>query len=212
MPYCEDCGAKYEKGEENCPNCGIKLNVVSLDAKRLEMERRKKMVELRKRGYRRGSVEISPRRTCVIAPPDVDPEELRRAKRASFADRAVAKLIDSIIVGIIPNILLPVVGGLIAGALYYVNFYMSRGQTPGMILTGIKVVSADGYRITTNQALKRYAAFTFLSGIPTLGLGYLMYFRNPERQTLHDRIAGTYVISLEDQFLDAAGDKRGLSE
>lgn len=211
MPYCEHCGAKYEKGEETCSKCGRRLNVILLDAKRVEMERRKRMVQLKKRGYRRGPIEITARPE-VIGPPDVDPEELRKAKRASFTDRAVAKLIDSLIVGIIPNILLPVVGGLIAGALYYVNFYMSRGQTPGMILAGIKVVSADGYRITTNQALKRYAAFTFLSGIPTLGIGYFMYFRNPERQTLHDRIANTYVISLENQFLDAVGDERGLNE
>lgn len=211
MPYCEHCGARYEKGEETCSKCGIKLNIILLDAKRLEMERRKRMVELKKRGYRRGSIEITTR-ADMISSPETDPEELRNAKRASFTDRAVAKLIDSLIVGIIPNILLPVIGGLIAGALYYVNFYMSRGQTPGMILTGIKVVSADGYQITTNQALKRYVAFTFLSGIPTLGIGYLMYFRNPERQTLHDRIANTYVISLEDQFLEAVGDERGLNE
>jgi hypothetical protein len=55
-------------------------------------------------------------------------------------------------------------------------------------------------------------AFTFLSGIPTLGIGYLMYFRDPQRQTLHDRIANTYVISLEDQLQDVIGDERGLNE
>jgi uncharacterized RDD family membrane protein YckC len=211
MPYCEHCGAKYEKGEEICPKCGVRLNIILLDAKRLEIERKRRMVELRKRGYGRGPVDVTTR-MGVLCPPDVDPEVMKNARRASFSDRAIAKLIDSLIVGIVPNILLPVVGGILAGALYYVNFYISRGQTPGMILTGIKVVSADGYKITTHQALKRYAAFTFLSGLPTVGLGYLMYFRNPERQTLHDRIANTYVISLEEQSLDFVDDNRGSNE
>ena len=41
MPYCEYCGEKYEKTEETCSKCGRKLNVVLLDAKRAEIERRK---------------------------------------------------------------------------------------------------------------------------------------------------------------------------
>jgi predicted nucleic acid-binding Zn-ribbon protein len=45
MPYCEHCGAKYEKGEEICPKCGVRLNIILLDAKRLEIERKRNTVE-----------------------------------------------------------------------------------------------------------------------------------------------------------------------
>jgi hypothetical protein len=207
MPYCEYCGEKYEKTEETCSKCGRKLNVVLLDAKRAEIERRKMMKEAKKRRIV-GSSDYHTGRGKDL--PQISPEELRNAKKASLFDRAVAKVVDTLLVGIIPNLLLPIIGGFVAGALYYVNFYISRGQTLGMILVGSKVVSADGYPITVEQAFKRYLTFSFLSGLLTLGIGYLMYLFNPERQTLHDRIANTYVISLHDSLSEMTEDGRGM--
>lgn len=69
-----------------------------------------------------------------------------------------------------------------------------RGQTLGKMATHIKVVSADGGDITPGQAWTR-AACKMVLGI-CFGLTFWFAFFNPERMTLHDRIAKTRVVRL----------------
>ncbi len=69
----------------------------------------------------------------------------------------------------------------------------SRGQTMGKRLTGLKVVRLDtGDPLGAGRGFLRTLAQLITIG--TLGLGYAMAFFDPQRRTLHDRIAGTLVI------------------
>jgi uncharacterized RDD family membrane protein YckC len=69
-----------------------------------------------------------------------------------------------------------------------------RGQTLGKMATHIKVVSADGGDITPGQAWTRAASKMVLS--LCFGLTFWFAFFNPEKMTLHDRIAKTRVVRL----------------
>ncbi len=139
-----------------------------------------------------------------------------------FWIRFVAKLIDGIILYIInipvgmmmgfgmfggpkfdrnnPNI--AAIFGMIALAqiisiainVAYVWFFLSRYEaTPGKMALGLKVVRADGSRLSTGRIIGRYFA-ELVSGMIML-IGYIMAaFDEPEKRSLHDRICDTRVI------------------
>ncbi len=66
------------------------------------------------------------------------------------------------------------------------------GATPGKMACRLKVVRADGGRVSYARALGRYGG-TIISGI-ILGIGYLMAAFDAEKRALHDRICDTRVI------------------
>jgi uncharacterized RDD family membrane protein YckC len=75
---------------------------------------------------------------------------------------------------------------------YNIWFLHWRGQTPGKMALGIKVVTPEGMGLSWGKAIARPFA-EILSGCICL-VGYLMAFWDPEKRTLHDRIVGTRVI------------------
>jgi uncharacterized RDD family membrane protein YckC len=125
--------------------------------------------------------------------------DLTLLPRASFGDRVAAGIIDVIIV-------LSVVGLIgwtgpdgpgAAGAVligYLILFWAWKGTTLGGIVCHLRVVRADGRALEPGDAVVRALA-SLLSILP-LGLGFLWMQRDPERQTWHDRIAGTYVVKV----------------
>lgn len=157
----------------------------------------------------------------VVVPPLVVPSIVY----ASFGRRFVASLLDGVIVGvagaviggiigIITGIILvasgssgkdlmtSVVGGIsqiISGGLslgYYIYFTGKEGQTLGKKALGIKVVKKDfqqapGYM----SAFLREVVGKFVSAI-VFGLGYLWMLWDKDKQTWHDKIAGTIVIKI----------------
>jgi uncharacterized RDD family membrane protein YckC len=77
---------------------------------------------------------------------------------------------------------------------YFVFLWSLDGQTIGMALLGIRVVSvrrADG-DVRVIQALIRYGAL-WLCMLPLL-LGFLWIFVNDERRGWHDLLSGTQVL------------------
>ncbi len=64
--------------------------------------------------------------------------------------------------------------------------------TLGKFLLGIKVVNADGGRLTPSQAWKRNLGK--MTSLAIFGIGFLMVAFNGRKQGLHDRMAKTYVI------------------
>ena len=66
------------------------------------------------------------------------------------------------------------------------------GATPGKMACGLKVVMADGGKVTYLRALGR-AFSEILSGI-ILYIGYIMAGFDDEKRALHDRICDTRVI------------------
>jgi uncharacterized RDD family membrane protein YckC len=77
---------------------------------------------------------------------------------------------------------------------YYVVFWTWRGQTPGKMAAGVKVIRTDGSNITLGYALLRYLGY-IVSGI-MLGIGFLWIAFDPRKQGIHDKIADTYVVKV----------------
>lgn len=76
------------------------------------------------------------------------------------------------------------------------------GRTPGKLLLDLRVVNArTGESPGYLRALVRYIGY-FLSALP-LGLGFLWIVFDRQRQGLHDKIAGTRVVMVDDsEILD----------
>jgi len=78
-------------------------------------------------------------------------------------------------------------------------YLVTWGRTIGKMMLGIRVVSADGGRLTQGQALGRAAFFGLPQTLP--GVGHLFSLAealpihfDPDSRALHDRAAGTVVV------------------
>lgn len=81
----------------------------------------------------------------------------------------------------------------LAVAASYSTFFVGKfAATPGKMACGLKVVTADGGRVSYARALGRYFAEMLSSLI--LAIGYIMAAFDNEKRTLHDRICNTRVI------------------
>lgn len=139
-------------------------------------------------------------------------------KFAGFGQRLGALLIDSLIIfifvaicirilansnlhfsemdgsSIIGIILMYFLGLPLLGIIYQSAFECSKFQgTPGKIAIGIKVVTKQGSRVSFFQAFIRNLGKIISSSI--LYIGFLIALFNDEKQTLHDMMSSTYVIS-----------------
>ena len=77
---------------------------------------------------------------------------------------------------------------------YFTFFLGTRGQTPGKMLCGLKVVRLDGSPVGFGQAAVRTLGY-YLNHF-TLCIGFLWVAVDPRKQGLHDKIAGTYEIRV----------------
>jgi uncharacterized RDD family membrane protein YckC len=80
---------------------------------------------------------------------------------------------------------------LVAGAAYLISFWCLTGQTPGMSIVGIRVVSPGSPRITLRHAFRRL--FGLVLAIIPLGLGFLGIVYSERRRGLADVIGRTEV-------------------
>ncbi len=77
--------------------------------------------------------------------------------------------------------------------LYFTVFLtLWDGRTPGKRLLGARVVQLQGRRLGWWDAFGRFGGYA--AGVVTGMLGFLQVFWDPNRQALHDKIAGTVVI------------------
>ena len=130
-----------------------------------------------------------------------------------FWIRAGAKIIDGIIVGVTNQLLLAVLSRLIAtppenpfafGVQWllsmvlpaaYTTFFLGKyGATVGKMACGLKVVTADGGKVSYLRGFGRHFA-EFLSSI-ILCIGYIMAAFDEQKRTLHDHICNTRVIKI----------------
>ncbi|TLM65333.1 MAG: hypothetical protein FDZ69_10275 [Deltaproteobacteria bacterium] len=140
--------------------------------------------------------------------------------KAGFWIRFVASMIDGLLLGAVQfviGLMLGFAGGaagdfedggasfalfaitwlcsMVVSVTYYVFFTGYNGQTPGKMAVRIQVVRTDGTPLTYWRAFVREIPAKFVSAL-ILGVGYLMAAFDRDKQALHDRIAGTYVIRL----------------
>ncbi|GEM_PF-251996 len=134
-------------------------------------------------------------------------------KFAGFWIRVAASLIDGVILGLaqfVIGLVLGFAGGdadglamfaitslcsMVISITYYVFFTGYNGQTPGKMALRLQVIRTDGTPVGYGKAFLREIPCKFISGI-LLGIGYLMVAFDQQKQGLHDRMAGTYVIKL----------------
>lgn len=122
--------------------------------------------------------------------------------RSGFWRRFVAALLDGIILSVVGGIIGAVLSGsdsaatlvgILLGIAYYTYLEGSTGQTLGKKALGIRVISLDGGgSIGYGRAFIRYIG-RIVSGIVLL-LGYLWMLWDREKQTWHDKFAGSVVV------------------
>jgi uncharacterized RDD family membrane protein YckC len=77
-------------------------------------------------------------------------------------------------------------------AAYEIWFVGKFAATPGKMACKIKVVTADGEKISYARSVGRHFA-KYISGL-ILGIGYIMAGFDDQKRSLHDRICDTRVI------------------
>jgi uncharacterized RDD family membrane protein YckC len=85
----------------------------------------------------------------------------------------------------------------LAFSLYFSAFWSLTGQTPGMRVMGVRVMTTEGSSLPPRRSLLRVVAMVACA-IP-LFAGFLPILVNDRRMGLHDRIARTVVRYVEDQ-------------
>jgi uncharacterized RDD family membrane protein YckC len=142
-------------------------------------------------------------------------KELDGVKLASFPRRATAFLIDLLIAVLFSSILLGTYNyikgnfningdikvdfnfenwySIAATILYFgLTTYFGNGKTLGKKLLKIRVVSITHTQMTFWQSIER--ALGYGASILEAGFGFIQFFINPNRRTVHDRIAETIVV------------------
>jgi uncharacterized RDD family membrane protein YckC len=142
-------------------------------------------------------------------------KELEGVKLASFSRRSTAFLIDLLIAVLFSSILLLAYNfitgkfntnddikvdfnfenwySLIATVVYFgLTTYFGNGKTLGKKLLKIRVVSITHPKMTFWQSIER--ALGYGASILEAGFGFIQFFINPNRRTVHDRIAETIVV------------------
>ena len=123
--------------------------------------------------------------------------------RATFWIRFVAALIDGLLLGSVNAVIqlatdqiVSSVVGVALGIAYTAYFLGSpSGQTVGMRAMGIRVIdAATGGRVDYGRCVVRYLV-AIVSGLACF-LGYLWMLWDPEKQTWHDKAAGTFVVPV----------------
>jgi uncharacterized RDD family membrane protein YckC len=75
---------------------------------------------------------------------------------------------------------------------YPLFFWTFIGQTPGMTLMGIRVVTTDGHYVSLGRSIRRLIGFV-IAAIPFF-LGFFWVLIDDRRRGWHDKIAGTCVV------------------
>jgi uncharacterized RDD family membrane protein YckC len=123
--------------------------------------------------------------------------------RATLLLRIGALLLDLLIIAIVVNFardLLPFARGsagpgvLLVLAMYAAVMWKYKGTTIGGIVCGLKIVRLDGRELDWPTAVVR-ALGCFLSLI-VAGLGFIWIAIDDEKQSWHDKIAGTVVVRM----------------
>src|SRR5262249_34072685 len=81
-----------------------------------------------------------------------------------------------------------------AAAAYFVLFWSTVGQTPGMRVTRQRVTRSNGLRVGFLRALVRFFVLTF--GFVLLIVNAVVMLFHERRRGLHDLAAGTVVASV----------------
>jgi len=83
---------------------------------------------------------------------------------------------------------------LLVCAAYFIWFWVHGGQTLAMKTWHLRLLGKNGAGLTLKQAAARFIYALF--GISFFGVGLLWSLFDPDKQFLHDRLAGTRIIQM----------------
>jgi uncharacterized RDD family membrane protein YckC len=130
--------------------------------------------------------------TAAVPPPVESVAPLSALPRAGFWLRVAATVLDVILVALVTSLFNVLF--VPALALYCFGLWAFKGTTIGGIICGLKVVRLDDRPMDWKVALVRCLA-SFLSFI-VAGLGFIWVAFDEERQSWHDKIAGTTIVRV----------------
>jgi len=112
--------------------------------------------------------------------------------RASFWERMGAAFLDVVLVSILGSIIGGPPQGFLVALAYFAGMWAWKGTTIGGIVLNLKVVRLDDKPVTFAVSLVRglAAGLSFI----VLFLGFFWMIWDLEKQTWHDKIAGTVVV------------------
>ncbi len=145
-----------------------------------------------------GAVSATPEATGALPPlvASAAPAVISAATlpRAGFWIRVGASLLDCVIIMMVSVVTRIGPGFLLLFAVYCTIMWASKGTTIGGIICGLKVVRLDDrpvdWGIATVRALGGFLSF-FLAG-----LGFMWVAFDDEKQSWHDKIAGTTIVKV----------------
>lgn len=116
--------------------------------------------------------------------------------KAWFRDRLAAFVVDILLIAVVVNVLgadpdemwMPI---LLA---YFVGMWTWKQTTVGGLVCHLRVVRTDGTPLTLADALVR--GLTGIVSMAVFAVGALWMLRDPDSQTWHDKVAGTYVVKV----------------
>ena len=135
------------------------------------------------------------------------PEGMTALELATRGQRFLAFLVDfviSIIVGTVGFMIGSAIGDLgttlnsVFGLVYWIIVLImvaTRGQSPGKIAIGIKIVKTDGVSIGIGRTLLREIIGKIISTI-IIFLGYIWILFDNKNQGWHDKISDTIVVKV----------------
>ena len=123
------------------------------------------------------------------------PPDLSVYPRAGFGSRLGALALDVLLLGI-TGALLHIEHGwmFLLIVVYHVGFWAWKSTTIGGIVCHLRVVRSDGTPLRFTEALVRGLSAIF--SVAVAGLGWFWMLWDPDRQTWHDKIAGTIVVRV----------------
>jgi uncharacterized RDD family membrane protein YckC len=121
---------------------------------------------------------------------------------AGFWIRLGAGVIDLLVLGFIagimayffPALIIWVTTGLVISVAYLLGFWVWRGQTPGKMAVGVKIIRTDSSPIKWQCVLYRFLGY--IVSVVTLFIGFIWVAFDSRKQGIHDKIADTYVVKL----------------
>lgn len=132
--------------------------------------------------------------TSAPPPPVLAPVATALLPRAGFWIRIAASAIDMILVGMVAGFVNLSGAFPVLFAVYCVVLWALKGTTIGGIVCNLRVVRLDDRPVDWTVAIVR-ALGGFLS-LFVAGLGFIWVAFDPERQSWHDKIAGTTVVHV----------------
>lgn len=202
---CDSCGRKINPGQIFCTSCGTRIETdKTLPAQAgIPLQQQVPPFQPPPQSNIPPFYSGSPVKAGPVTQQEV------RSVGAGVGARAVATIIDCVILMIISYILAAMSGSTnsggfeltggpfflmcLIGLAYYMFFEGTRGATPGKMVVGLKVVKADGSKCDLGAAAIR-TVLRLVDGFLFYLVAAIIVWTSPAKQRLGDRVANTLVV------------------